>query len=77
MLRDWNKGNIKKERNIRVDCIREGQSTKISKNNNLYDACKECIYDACSIALTIYVMHVKNAHMMHAMNAHMMHALMH
>ena len=35
--KEWKK-ETKKKKNTRADCIREGQSTKISTNNNLYDA---------------------------------------
>ena len=50
----------KKKKTPRADCIREGQSTKISINNDLYDAWDECIYDACSNALKFVQFHIIN-----------------
>ena len=43
-----------------ADCIKEGQSIKISMSNSLYDACNECTYDACSNALKFVQFHIIN-----------------
>ena len=61
MLRDWNerKTETKKEtqRTTELESVR---AQKISKNNNLYDACNECTYDACSNALKFVQIYFRN-----------------
>ena len=41
----------KKKENQRQTALEWVKAQKSQKNNNLYDACKECTYDACSNAL--------------------------